>query len=97
MLAARRQKEIYMKLKSGFVLEEIAGECVVLAADSALNLDGMITLNSTAKTMWLLVSEGATMDGLIDALIAEYGISRELASDAAESFVKRLQELDFLA
>ena len=41
-----------MKLKSGFVLKEIAGECVVVAVDSALNLDGMITLNSTAKTIW---------------------------------------------
>lgn len=86
-----------MKLKSGFVLKEIAGECVVVAVDSALNLDGMITLNDTAKTMWLLLEGGADLDALVKALTAEYEVTDELARAAAVQFVDKLKELDFLA
>jgi hypothetical protein len=51
--AARGGLENKMKLKKGFVLRELAGECVVVSTNSELNLNGIITLNSTAKTIWL--------------------------------------------
>jgi hypothetical protein len=86
-----------MKLKNGFVLKEIAGECVVVAVDSALNLDGMITLNETAKTMWLLLEKGAVREDLISALTGEYEVSEALAAEAADKFTARLGELGFLA
>ena len=86
-----------MKLKSGFILKEIAGECVVVAVDAALNLDGMITLNSTAKTMWLLLENGAETEDLVKALTDEYEVTEELARSAADAFVLKLKELDFLA
>ncbi len=86
-----------MKLKNGFVLKEIAGECVVVAVDSALNLDGMITLNETAKTMWLLLEKGAEKADLVKALTDEYEVSEELAFEGVEKFINRLGELDFLA
>ena len=36
-----------MKLKQGFILRQVAGENVVVPAGDALNLNMMITLNST--------------------------------------------------
>ena len=87
-----------MKLKSGFVLKEIAGECMVVSTDSNLDLKGMISLNSTAKTLWLVLEQGAEdMDCLVRALTSEYDVDEALAEKAAESFVARLKELDFLA
>ena len=86
-----------MKLKSGFVLKEIAGECVVVAVDSALNLDGMITLNSTAKTIWLLLEKGAERCEIIKALTERYEVGEELAAEATDKFVGKLEELGFLA
>lgn len=86
-----------MKLKEGFILKEIAGVCVVVAVDTALNLDGIITLNDTAKTMWLLLEGGADLDGLVKGLTDEYEVSEELARTAAVQFVEKLKELDFLA
>ena len=86
-----------MKLKNGFVLKEIAGECVVVAIDSALNLDGMITLNETAKTIWLRLCDGAERAELISALTGEYDVSSELAAEAVDKFVAKLEELGFLA
>ena len=86
-----------MKLKNGFVLKEIAGECIVVAVDSALNLDGMITLNDTAKTIWLLLEKGVERDELVKALTDEYDVSDELAAEAIDNFVAKLEEYGFLA
>ena len=85
-----------MKLKAGFILKEIAGECVVVATDSALNLDGMIALNTTAKTIWLLLEGGAEREEIISALTAQYDVSDTLAAEATDMFVARLEELGFL-
>ena len=86
-----------MKLKDGFVLKEIAGECIVVPVDASLNLDGMITLNSTARTIWSVLEKGAEMDEIVSALTSEYDVTPELARTAAETFISRLKELDFLA
>ena len=86
-----------MKLKSGFVLKEIAGECVVVAVDAALDLDGMITLNSTAKTLWLALEKGAQTDELVKALTDEYEVDENTASEAVKAFVDKLEGLNFLA
>lgn len=87
-----------MKLKEGFVLREIAGECVVVSVNSAVNLDGMITLNETAKTLWRALEGGVDgIDELVGVLMAEYEVDEKMARKAAESFVGKLGELDFLA
>lgn len=86
-----------MKLKNGFMLKEIAGECVVVATDASLNLDGMITLNETAKTIWQTLEKGAEMDDLVQALTDEFEVDADKARKAAEAFVAKLEELNFLA
>ena len=87
-----------MKLKSGFVLKEIAGECVAVSTNDNVNVSGMITLNSTAKTLWLALESGIEdVDGLVASLTSEYDVDDELARKAVESFIARLKELDFLA
>ena len=86
-----------MKLKKGFVMRKIAGECVVISTASELNLNGVITLNSTAQTIWKALESGVeTIDELVRALTDEYDVDEALARKAAESFVKKLKELNFL-
>ena len=86
-----------MKLKNGFVLREIAGDCVVVSVNSDLDLDGVITLNGTAKTLWLALEAGvSSVDELVLALTSEYDVDEATARLAAESFISKLKELDFL-
>ena len=86
-----------MKLKKGFVLREIAGECVVVSVNTELNLDGVITLNGTAKTLWLALEAGVdNVDALVSALTAEYDVDEATARAASDSFIAKLKELDFL-
>ena len=86
-----------MKLKKGFVMKEVAGECVVISTSSELDLKGVITLNSTAQTIWKALESGVeTIDGLVVALMDEYEVDEPLARKATENFVAKLKELNFL-
>ena len=85
-----------MKLKNGFVLKEMAGECIVVAVDAKLDLNGVITLNETAKTIWLCLEKGAEREELVKALLEEYEVDRTTAVNAVDTFVGKLEELGFI-
>lgn len=87
-----------MKLKSGFVLRDVAGECIVVPTDASLNLNNVITLNETAKTLWLALETGVDdKKELVKALLDEYDVDEATATLAVDKFVARLEELNFLA
>ena len=86
-----------MKLKPGFVLQEVAGETVVLPVDSALDMNMMITLNGTAKFLWQLLEQDTTKEALVEALLSEYEVDRPTAQVCVDNFVKELENNGFLA
>lgn len=86
-----------MKLKDGFVLQEVAGETVVLPIGSDLDTNMMITLNSTARFLWQLLEKETTRDELVEAILAEYGVDRNTAQACVDQFVESLVKNDFLA
>ena len=86
-----------MKLKEGFILCTVAGQIVALPACGVTNLDMMITLNDTGRFLWEKLAVGAEKNELVNALLAEYDVTPERASQSVDAFVARLKELDFLA
>ena len=86
-----------MKLKDGFVLQEVAGETVVLPIGAGLDANMMITLNSTARFLWVLLEKETTRDELVEAILGEYGVDRNTAQDCVDQFVESLEKNDFLA
>ena len=86
-----------MKLKEGFILREVAGENVVIPTGDALDLNMMITLNETGCTLWKRLEQEAELADLTAALLAEYEVDEATAAAAAEQFVAKLKEHDFLA
>ncbi|MBO5340901.1 MAG: PqqD family protein [Oscillospiraceae bacterium] len=86
-----------MKLKEGFILREVAGEHVVLSISAEMDLNGMLTLNSTGRTLWCALEQEVQMSDLIQALLNEYEVDEQTASAAAADFVEKLKELDLLA
>ena len=86
-----------MKLKEGFILQEMAGETIVMPSGDNLDMNMMITLNSTACFLWKLLEQETTKDALVDALLGEYGIDRGTAQLCVDNFVEKLVENDFLA
>lgn len=86
-----------MKLKDGFILRTVAGETVVLPAAGVTDFDMMITLNDTGKFLWERLAVGAEEADLVQALLAEYDVTEEVAARSVAAFVARLKELNFLA
>lgn len=85
-----------MKLKNGFILRDVGGECVVVPTGADIDLNGMITLNETAKTLWLCLEKGAELEDLVNALLDEYDVDEARARAAAEGFVEKLKGHGFL-
>ena len=86
-----------MKMKNGFVLRTVAGETVVLPTGGVTNFDMMITLNDTGRFLWEHLENETNESELVQALLAEYDVTEEVATKSVAAFVARLKELDFLA
>lgn len=86
-----------MKLKPGFVLQDVAGQAVVLPSGDDLDLNMMIALNDTGRFLWERLEKGADIDALVAALLDEYEVSEAVARNAVVAFVAKLKENDLIA
>ena len=85
-----------MKIKEGFLLREVAGQTVVLPVSGDLNLNMMITLNETGRFLWELLQKETNEDNLVAELLKEYDVTEADAVAAVRSFVKKLNDNEFL-
>jgi hypothetical protein len=85
-----------VKLKDGFVLRQVAGEYVAISVSADVDLNGMITLNETARTLWKRLEQEAELSDLTAALLEEFEVDEQTAQDAAMGFVQKLKELDLI-
>lgn len=83
-----------MKLKSGFVLEEVGGIFLAVAVgERAEELKVLIKLNSTGAFLWQKLAERDVSEAeLVEALLEEYEVSRDVAEKSVASFVKSVSE-----
>ena len=81
-----------MKIKEGFVLQEIAGSNVVVpVGEVSAILNGIISLNDSGVLLWNLLTEGAEQEQLVNALVAEYGIPNNKALRDVNAFLDTLR------
>ncbi len=86
-----------MKIKSDFMLREVAGYYVVVpVGNGALDFNGVINLNESGATLWKAMEKDITEEGLVDALMAEYEVDAERAKCDVEAFIKKLKEADLI-
>lgn len=92
--AAYKNLEVFkMKVKEGFVLRKIAGSNIVVPIGAAsLDFNGMITLNESAAFLWKKIEQGAEVEDLVAALLAEYEVDEETARKCTVDFVAKLNE-----
>ena len=84
-----------MKIKEGFLLQDVAGNTVVLPVEGDMNM--MITLNGTGKFLWEKLEQETTREALVDALLAAYEVDADTAATCVDNFVVELKKNDFLA
>lgn len=82
-----------MKLKSGFVVREVAGKTLAVAVgERSREFHGMITLNGTGRAIWDALASDTTEEEIVDRLLEEYEIDHETAARDVAAFVQKLRE-----
>lgn len=82
-----------MKIKEGFILRAVADSYVVVAVGEAVkSFNGVINLNETGALLWKALEKGAEENDLIEALLNEYEVERELAEKDVKTFIIKLTE-----
>ena len=86
-----------MKIKSGFIVRELAGEYVVVALGEASKIfNGIIKLNETGKFIWERLSLGEDKQTIIDGILKEYQAEQKQVEEDFDRFVEILKGANIL-
>ena len=86
-----------MKIKSGFIVKEIAGQYVVIALGAASKIfNGIIKLNDSGKFIWDKLAVGEDKDDIVNALLEEYDVDRTVAEADVDKFIDELKGANIL-
>lgn len=86
-----------MKIRKGYVLNEIAEENIVVAVgEEALRFHGVMKLNATGTFLWKMLGDSCSAEELSQAVQDKYQISAEQADQDVDAFLKVLQEAGML-
>lgn len=86
-----------MKIKTGFLLREVAGSYIVVATGAlAKEIGGIIKLNETGSFLWKKLTENTDIQALTEALTEEYDVSKDDAEKDVQSFVTMLLDAGIL-
>ncbi len=86
-----------MKIKEGFILRKISDTYIVVAVGAeAKKYNVMITLNETGGFLWKKLTDGASKDELISAILDTYDIDKETAVSDVERFLAKLTNAHLL-
>lgn len=80
-----------MRIKDGFILREVAGTFVIISAgDESLDFKGVITVNEVGALIWKGVEAGKSKDEIVDKILSEYDVQREVAAVDCDEFLQQL-------
>jgi hypothetical protein len=86
-----------MEIKLEFVLREIAGDLLLVpAGKTALDFNGMITLNEVGGEVWKLLPLVADEEELIARLLEEYDVEESVLRQDVEAFLGELRALKII-
>ena len=81
-----------LRLRSDAIWREANGE--VLALDPAMSK--YVSANASGGLLWKMLADGATRDQLVQALVDQFGIERDVAARDTDAFIAELDQNGFL-
>lgn len=86
-----REKKNIMKIDRNFVLREIAGEYIIIpTGKTALEFNGLITVNEIGMELWKILQNEVTFDDLLKGIMEEYDVDEEVAKEDIQDFLDKL-------
>lgn len=82
-----------MKLKSGFLCREVAGQWVVVPlGERVVEFNGIMTLSESGALLWRNMLSEIQEDDLVEIVLKEYIVDEESARVDVREFVASLRE-----
>ena len=81
-----------MKLKPGFVPHDMGGEQVIVPTGEN-SFAGMVRCNGTAAFIVNCLLEDTTKEAIVDAMLAKYDVTAEIAGAAVERVLTQLRSI----
>jgi hypothetical protein len=82
-----------MRIVSGFVVRQIAGETIAIPSGPAAQaLSGLLALNGSGKLLFDLLQTPQTEDSLVQALLEAYEIDTDTARGDVLEFLQILRQ-----
>lgn len=86
-----------MKIKSGFMMREVAGTYVAVAVGArSADFHGMVNLNETGAFLWKALEQGVEREQLVQSLLDNYDVSEEQAMNDVDKFIAMAVENGFV-
>ena len=87
-----------MKIKKGFVVRNVGGECVVVpVGEMSKNFHGMIKLNETGADIWRGVADGLSEEEIAKAIVEKYSeVDMEEALSATKNLITQMKDAGIL-
>ena len=86
-----------MRIEKEFILREIAGDYVIVpTGKTALEFNGLITVNELGAFIWKKMQQDISEDNLVSAILDEYEVKEETARNDVKEFLGKLEEYNIL-
>ncbi len=82
-----------MRIKDGFVLEEVGGSYLAVAVgERADSFNGMVRMNGTGAFLWNKMQESEqTVESLLSEMTAVYDVPSDVALTHINAFIDKLK------
>jgi hypothetical protein len=78
-----------LKIKSGFILREIAGSPVIIpVGERVIEFKGMMMPNETGAFIWRKLASETTYEQLLAAVLEEYDVDEKTAKADLDEFLE---------
>ena len=82
-----------MKISKEFVIREIAGDYIIVpTGNTALQFNGLITVNEVGAFLWKFLQQETTEEALVQSVVSEYEVEEETARQDIEEFLQQLKD-----
>ena len=83
-----------MQINKDFTIQKVGASYVAVpVGETSKTFHGMVRLNETGAFLWKLMAEkDCTEEELVDALLGEYDVAREIAAADVHRIVEQLAE-----
>ena len=83
-----------MKIKKQLIKREIAGDTILVPVGKTVyDSNGLFVLNELAAFIWDILPEVSDGEQIVERILADYEVTREVAEADTEQFLRKLREM----